>query len=167
MQQIYNEIKTPYKYGIVFKHPDSTKLVDCPTIYRKKGMWYMTYIVFDGKGYETWLAQSKDLLRWKGIGRILSFTEGTWDANQKAGYMSLVDINWGGTYNVGRIDGKYWMSYLGGSSSGYEAGVLRIGLANSNSVTKPGNWEMVKMPVLNPRDPDGRWFESSTIYKIL
>ena len=91
MEKIYQEIQTPYKYGIVFKHRDSTKLIDSPTIFRKKGRWYMTYIVFDGQGYETWLAQSEDLLHWQEKGRILSFTEKTWDANQKAGYLALVD----------------------------------------------------------------------------
>ena len=77
MEKIFNEIKTPYKYGIVFKHHDSTKLTDSPTIYRENGVWYMTYIVFDGRGYETWLAESVNLLNWKTKGKILSFTEGT------------------------------------------------------------------------------------------
>ena len=53
MEKIYNEIKTPFKYGIVFKHPDSTRLLDSPTIFRKAGKWYMTYIHFAGRGYET------------------------------------------------------------------------------------------------------------------
>ena len=88
----------------------------------------MTYIVYDGKGYETWLAESSDLLNWKTKGKLLSFTEGTWDANQKAGYMALVDIEWGGNYTVKKYNGKYWMSYLGGSSAGYEAGELGVGL---------------------------------------
>lgn len=33
MEEVFNEIKTPYKYGVVFKHPDSTKLIDSPTIF--------------------------------------------------------------------------------------------------------------------------------------
>ena len=94
MEEIYNEVKTPFKYGIVLEHPDSTVLMDSPTIFREKGVWYMTYILFDGKGYETWIAESVDLLHWKTKGKILSFTENTWDANQKAGYLSLVDFNW-------------------------------------------------------------------------
>ena len=28
MQEIFEEVKTPHKYGIVFKHPDSTKMVE-------------------------------------------------------------------------------------------------------------------------------------------
>src|ERR1035437_5222093 len=95
MEEVYHEIKTPFKYGIVLKHPDSTKRIDSPTIFRQDSVWYMTYIVYDGQGYETWIADSNNLLDWKTKGRILSFTENTWDANQKAGYMSLVDIKWG------------------------------------------------------------------------
>ena len=167
MAKIYNEIKTPYKYGIVLKHPDSTKLVDSPTIYRVKNLWYMTYIVYDGKGYETWLADSKDLINWTCRGKLLPFTEGTWDANQKAGYMSLVDIEWGGRYSVRKYSGKYWMSYLGGSSSGYEAGVLGVGLSNCQTITETGNWNLEILPILSPKDPDSRWFDSKTIYKSL
>src|SRR5690554_6481420 len=64
MERIFEEIKTPYKYGVVIEQPDSSRMVDSPTIFRVSGKWYMTYIVFDGQGYETWLAESEDLLHW-------------------------------------------------------------------------------------------------------
>ena len=70
MERIFQEIKTPFKYGIVVQHPDSTKMVDSPTIFRINDTWYMTYIVFDGQGYETWLSESDDLLHWKQKGNI-------------------------------------------------------------------------------------------------
>ena len=165
MEGIYNEIKTPYKYGVVFQHPDSSKLLDSPTIFRADNTWNMTYIVFDGQGYETWLAESVDLIHWKSKGRILSFTENTWDANQKAGYMALVDIDWGGSYTVEKFDNKYWMSYLGGSEAGYEAGILGVGMANSVSLTNVNEWNRLNKPVLNPNDVNIRWFENKTIYK--
>ena len=95
MEKIFTKIRTPFKYGIVVQQADSTKMVDSPTIFRKNNIWYMTYIVFDGQGYETWLSQSDNLLHWEPKGKILSFTENTWDANQKAGYVSLVNIDWG------------------------------------------------------------------------
>ena len=167
MEKIYNEIKTPFKYGVVFKHPDSTKLMDSPTIFNEKGIWYMTYIVFDGNGYETWIAQSKDLLNWTSLGKILSFAPNTWDANQKAGYMSLVDINWGGDYSVEKFNNKYWMTYLGGKSIGYEAGVLGVGMATSSSLTKPKQWTTMTSPILQPNDTDASWFDNQTIYKSI
>ena len=46
MQKIYEEIKTPYKYGLVLVPQDSTKKTDCPTVFRHAGKWYMSYLVF-------------------------------------------------------------------------------------------------------------------------
>jgi len=167
MEQIYQKVKTPYKYGVVFKHRDSTKLIDSPTIFRHRGSWYMTYIVFDGQGYETWLAQSDDLLNWTEKGRILSFTQNTWDANQKAGYLALVDTKWGGGYTVEKWQGKYWMSYLGGNSKGYEAGDLGVGMAHAQTLEQASEWSRLDKPVLQSKDIDARWFEKKVIYKSL
>lgn len=167
MERIFQEIKTPYKYGIVLQHPDSTKLVDSPTIFRENNIWYMTYIVFDGQGYETWLSQSNDLLNWESKGKVLSFTENTWDATQKAGYVSLVNINWDGDYLVEKYQDNYWMTYLGGNTAGYEAGTLKIGLANTTSLTKATEWKTTNSPLLSPEDEDARWFDNKTIYKSL
>lgn len=165
MEDIYQEVKTPFKFGIVFQHPDTTKMVDSPTIFRENEKWWMTYIVFDGKGYETRLAESTDLLHWESKGKILSFTQNTWDANQKAGYPALVNIEWGGDYSVEMFQDNYWMTYLGGNTAGYEAGTLKIGLANSNSLTEIQEWNTTNQPLLSPEDPDARWFENKTIYK--
>ncbi|MBD0779952.1 glycosylase [Maribacter sp. ANRC-HE7] len=167
MEKIFNEIKTPFKYGVVVQHPDSTKMVDSPTIFRKNDIWYMTYIVFDGQGYETWLSESDDLLNWESKGKILSFTENTWDANQKAGYVSLINTDWGGDYTVENYQDKYWMTYLGGNTAGYESGTLKIGLANSTSLTEADEWNTNNPPLLSPEDEDVRWFENKTIYKSL
>jgi predicted GH43/DUF377 family glycosyl hydrolase len=167
MEQIYHEVKTPYKYGVVLQHPDSMKMVDSPIIFRENDVWLMTYIVFDGQGYETWLAESDDLLHWESKGKILSFTENTWDANQKAGYLSLINIDWGGDYTVEKYLGKYWMTYLGGNTAGYETGVLKIGLANTDTLSKALEWNTNNTPILSPDDEDARWFENKTIYKSL
>ncbi len=167
MERIYNEVKTPFKYGIVFQHPDTTKMVDSPTIFRENNVWYMTYVVFDGQGYETWLAESHDLLNWESKGKILSFTKNTWDANQKAGYLSLINIDWGGDYSVEKYQNKYWMTYLGGNTTGYETGMLKIGVANSTTLTKVHEWNTNSKPILSPEDEDVRWFENKTIYKSL
>ena len=120
MQKIYDEVKTPYKYGLVVTPENDSKKIDCPSVFRKGKNWYMTYIVFDGSGYETWLAKSKDLIDWKTLGRIMSFGDTTkkdateWDANQRAGYIALQDTKWGGSYKLEKFNNKYWMSYIGG-----------------------------------------------------
>jgi predicted GH43/DUF377 family glycosyl hydrolase len=167
MERIYNEIKTPFKYGVILKHPDTNKMVDSPTIFRKNNKWYMTYIVFDGKGYETWLAKSDDLLHWQQKGKIMAFSENSWDANQKAGYISLVNNRWEGDYTVEKYRNKYWMTYLGGNSTGYESGILKMGLATSSVISKPKLWSTNDKPILSPDDDEARWFENKTIYKSL
>ncbi|GEO19632.1 glycosylase [Cyclobacterium qasimii] len=167
MEQIFEEVKTPFKQGVVFQHPDTSKMIDSPTIFRKDEVWYMTYIVFDGQGYETWLAESQDLIQWESKGKILSFTEDTWDANQKAGYVSLVNTEWGGDYSVEKYQGQYWMSYLGGNSTGYESGTLKIGMANTDSLIDSKEWNTNNTPLLSPEDEGVRWFENKTIYKSL
>jgi len=131
MQDIYTQIRTPYKYGLIFAPSDNSEKADCPTVFRKGNQWYMSYLIFNGKGYETWLSKSDDLLNWKTQGRIMSFSSDTtdWDANQKAGYMALQDTKWGGSYQLAKYQNKYWMSYFGGNSKGYERGLLSISMA--------------------------------------
>lgn len=167
MQQIYEEIKTPYKYGLVMVPADDSKKMDCPTVFRKGKKWYMTYIVYDGRGYETWLAKSDDLLNWKHLGKIMTFSDTTtWDSNQKAGYNALQDYEWGGSYKLQKYDGKYWMSYFGGNTRGYEAGLLSLGMAyTSKSPAKVHEWKRLEKPVLMSTDADVRWWENNTMYK--
>lgn len=165
MQQVFEQVRTPYKYGVVMHQPDSTRLLDSPSIFRWEGSWYMSYIVFDGKGYETWLATSDDLLRWTTKGRILSFTSGDWDARQKAGYLSLLDTRWGGNQKPCTFQGIYWLSYLGGSMEGYEAGRLGVGMAHTDDPSQAKEWRRLPAALLSANDADARWFEKSTIYK--
>lgn len=167
MEKVYNEIKTPYKYGLVLVPTSNSLKMDCPSVFRKGGQWYMTYIIFDGRGYETWLAKSKNLLNWKTMGKIMSFTDTTdWDNNQKAGYVALQDTKWGGSYKWQPYKGKYWMSYFGGNTRGYEAGLLSIGIAYTDKdPASVHEWNRLERPVLKATDPDVRWWENHTMYK--
>lgn len=167
MQQVYDEVKTPFKYGLVMAPEDKTKMIDCPTVFRKDSVWYMTYFIFDGRGYETWLASSNDLLNWQNLGKVLAFTDSTdWDANQKAGYPSLQDPTWGGSYELKTFDNKYWMPYFGGNACGYEKGLLSAGMAyTENDPTTPHLWSRLDAPIFKATDEDARWWENNTIYK--
>jgi predicted GH43/DUF377 family glycosyl hydrolase len=167
MEKIYQEVKTPYKYGLVMAPEDNSKMLDSPSVFRKGSIWYMTYIIFDGMGYETWLAQSENLLDWQIKGKLMSFTTDTdWDCTQKAGYISLLDSEWEGNYKWEQFQGKYWMSYLGGSDKGYEAGLLSVGIAHTDkNPAKAHEWLRLSKPVLMSTDKDVRWWENTTIYK--
>lgn len=166
MHRIYQEIKTPYKYGLTLLPSDKSRMIDSPTVFRKRSTWYMTYIVFDGRGYETWIATSKNLLDWETQGKIMSYDETRWDKNQVAGYPALVQTEWGGGYRIEPFDGRYWMSYLGGDTQGYEAGVLSVGMAYTEQKPwKVHEWTRADAPVLHRKGPDAGWWESVTIYK--
>ncbi|SDC03022.1 glycosylase [Pedobacter soli] len=162
MEKIYQEVKTPFKYGLVMVPADKEHKMDCPTIFRKGKYWYMTYLIFSGRGYETWMAKSSDLLHWENQGKLMSFEDsGKWDDNQKAGYNALLDIKWGGSYQANSFNGKYWMSYFGGKARGYEVEPLSIGMAYTDqhpSIVQ--EWKRLDQPVLSSLDNDVRWWEN-------
>lgn len=168
MQKIYEEVKTPYKYGLVMAPPGDSKKIDCPGVFRRNGLWYMTYLIFDGRGYETWLAKSTNLLDWVTLGRILSFSDDStqWDADQKAGFIALQDYQWGGSYEIQKYKDRYWMSYLGGKTKGYELGLLSLGIAcNTGDPADINQWKPSASPVMMSTDKDVRWWENIKQFK--
>jgi len=72
-----NRIRTPRKYGQLLIAPSYKKgtfdshAVDCPFPFFHDGTFWMTYVGWDGTGYQTGLASSADLLNWKKEGILL------------------------------------------------------------------------------------------------
>ena len=174
MQAIYNEVRTPYKYGLVVAPTDNYHKIDCPTVFREGDKWLMTYVVYngkdglDGRGYETWLAESDDLLHWTTKGRILSYKSAGWDMNQRGGFPALIDWTWDGSYGISKYKKNYWMTYIGGHGTGYEAvrEPLNIGLAwTKGDITLPLEWQSSEKPLLSINDKDAQWWEKLTQYK--
>ena len=174
MQKIYDEVKTPYKYGMVVAPEDNYHKIDCPMVYREGNRWFMTYVVYngkdgtDGRGYETWLATSDDLLQWKTLGRLLCYADKGWDMNQRAGYPALIDWTWNGSYEMAKYKGRHWMSYFGGEGTGYEAirKPLNMGMASTKGdITQAHPWETFPSPVLSINDKSAQWWEKLTHYK--
>lgn len=166
MEAVFQEVRTPYKQGMVVTPDNPEYMSDSPSVFRYAGRWYMTWIVFDGKGYETWISDSENLLNWTTLGKVLSYTSDGWDRFQRAGYAALQDLRWGGSYELGRYKGRYWMTYLGGCNPGYETEPLMIGLASTDRLGEAVEWRAEDAPVLSPLDPDSQWFEKRTQYKI-
>ena len=155
MKQVYEEVKTPYKYGVVIRG-EKHKLVDCPNVFRYENKWYMMYVSMNKVGYETLLAESDDM----------SFRKEGWDAWQADGSVALCDPAWGGTSELQQYDGKYWMSYIGGALQGYETDPLAIGMAWTKTPAKAHEWTRIpENPVLSREQPDVRAFEKGTLYK--
>ena len=174
MQKIYDEVKTPYKYGMVVAPEDNYHKIDCPMVYREGNRWFMTYVVYngkdgtDGRGYETWLATSDDLLQWKTLGRLLCYADKGWDMNQRAGYPALIDWTWNGSYEMAKYKGRHWMSYFGGEGTGYESvrKPLNMGMASTKGdITQAHPWETSPSPVLSINDKSAQWWEKLTHYK--
>ncbi len=166
MDRIYAEVRTPFKYGVVLRG-EPGELVDCPSVFRRGGRWYLMYAASrDKRGYETWLARSDDLLHWEKLGRILPFRGEGWDAWQADGGAALVDVRWDGTHEMEAHEGKFWLTYLGGSRQGYEPDPLAIGLAWTTTPAEAAPWHrLAENPVLSPDQPDVRPFETVTLYK--
>ena len=174
MQRIYNEVRTPYKYGMVVAPADNYHKIDCPTVFRVGDKWLMTYVVYngkdglDGRGYETWLASSDDLLHWNTEGRILSYKEDGWDMNQRGGFPALIDWTWAGSYGISKFKKNYWMTYIGGHGTGYEAvrEPLNIGIAwTDGDITQAHEWQSGDKPLLSINDKDVQWWEKLVQYK--
>ena len=180
MQRIYNEVRTPYKYGMVVAPADNYHKIDCPTVFRVGDKWMMTYVVYngkdglDGRGYETWLASSDDLLHWNTEGRILSYKDEGWDMNQRGGFPALIDWTWAGSYGISKFKKNYWLTYIGGHGTGYEAvrEPLNIGIAwTDGDITQAHEWQSGDKPLLSINDKDVQWWEKlvqykSTIYEV-
>lgn len=136
MEQIYEEVKIFYKYGLVVVFVDNKYKIDCFIVFCEGDKWYMIYVVYNGKsgldgcGYEIWIVESDNLLEWCILGCVLFYCDGFWDCNQCGGFFVLLDMEWGGSYVLQMYKGKYWMIYLGGEGIGYELvnKLLYIGL---------------------------------------
>ena len=174
MEQIYEEVKTPYKYGLAVAPADNYHKIDCPTVFRQGDKWLMTYVVYngkggtDGRGYETWIAESDNLLEWRTLGRVLSYRDGKWDCNQRGGFPALPDMEWGGSYELQTYKGRHWMTYIGGEGTGYEAvkAPLYVGLAwTKGDISTAHEWESMDKPILSIHDKDAQWWEKLTQYK--
>jgi hypothetical protein len=169
MRAIYEEVKTPYKYGIVIPAPEGKK-VDCPTVFRHGDRWYIVYVQLesDPAGYTTQLAVSDDLLHWQPKGTILGRGDKeAWDKANAAGGIALVNTQWGGDGTLETQEGRYWMSYLGGAKPGYETPPLSIGMASALDPTSTAGWEKLSAPVLRPDDGGARPYETGTLFKSL
>lgn len=158
--------ETPYKYGklvlaaSVEKDAFDSRSVDCPFVFSHDGLFYMTYIGFDGTGYQTGLASSEDLVSWKKLGCILR--------RDPASPITRFNIamNWIVRENALRSPGnllKVRDRFLGVfhayPNAGYESGPAVIGLCRSDDLM---HWPIGDI-VLRPED--GAEWERGGLYK--
>ena len=169
MEGIYERIKTPFKHGAVIKLDDYYS--DSPSVFRFNGKWYMYYVLIskdtEKSGYETHLSSSDDLINWKYEGAILkrNSDKKSWDSHQCGGYGAFIDMNFGASNEIQKVNDKYYLTYLGGAGDGYEPDPLYMGLAYSESPIDLNGFKRFADPVISPFDKDASEFEKKTIYK--
>lgn len=134
--------------------------VDCPFVFRHHNQFYMTYIGFDGTGYQTGLASSDDLVTWKRLGCILK--------RDPASPITRYNIamNWIVRENdlrspgeLVRVNGRFLGAYHAYPNAGYEQGAAVIGLCWSDDLL---HWQ-IEPPSLH--SADGADWERGGLYK--
>src|SRR5881396_3349617 len=110
--------------------------VEDPRLQKFGDTYYLTYTGYNKKDAQLCLATSRDLIHWERKGVILPAYKGNWN------------IGWtkSGAIVLGKIQGKYWMFFLGTSADKTD----QMGLAYSTDLI---HWaEATQTPVL-PRRP--------------
>lgn len=157
---------TPYKLGSLVLAASGQKRdfdaisVDCPFVFQHEGKFYMTYVAFDGTGYQTGLASSDDLVHWHKDGCILR--------RDPASAITRYNIamNWilreNNLHSAGkliRVDGEFLGAYHAYPNQGLEQGAAIIGLCRSKDLR---HWKIGE-PVLEPAS--GADWERGGLYK--
>ncbi len=158
--------ETPYKFGklVVSASSDAgafdSRSVDCPFVFHHAGKFYMTYVGFDGQGYQTGLAESRNLTEWRKLGCILKR-----DPSSPITRFNIA-MNWilrenalGSVGELKKIRGRYLGAYHAYPNAGYEQGPAVIGFCWSENLL---NWE-IDPPSLTPEN-GGEW-ERGGLYK--
>jgi predicted GH43/DUF377 family glycosyl hydrolase len=163
---IPTDLCTPYKLNqLVLRASGKAgaydeKAVDSPFVFFHDARYYMTFVAFDGTGYQTGLASSENLLDWKPEGLILGRDPGSEITRYNVAMNWIVREN--GLFSAGRlkkIRGRYVGVYHAYPQQGYEQGSAAIGLCWSSDLRK---WA-IDPPCLHPED--GAAWERGGLYK--
>lgn len=159
-------LQTPRKHEELILAPSfkagtfDSHAVDCPFLFHHDGRFWMTYVGWDGIGYQTGLASSSDLLNWKKEGLILGRgPKGSVTEYNAALTCILRDNDLFGPASLKLVNGRFVGTYHAYPEPGYEAGPGVIGLCFSTDLR---TW-VVGDPVL---EPDSRFlWEAGGLYK--
>ena len=139
------------------------KGVDCPFVFSHGDHFYMLHVGFDGTGYQTALAESRDLVNWKKTHLLFPREQlQGWDSRGIAGCWIIKEDSLEGLPRLKKIDSKYWMVYHAYPQTGYEAGPAEIGLAWTEDETLKV-WHRKESPVLSWKN--GAPWERGGLYK--
>jgi predicted GH43/DUF377 family glycosyl hydrolase len=164
--EIPGELKTPHKIGrLVLKSSGKngafdSESVDVPFVFRDGKRFLMTFVGFDGTGYQTGLASSDNLIDWKPEGVILARDPKSPVISSNAALTWILREN--DVFSEGslrKVGGVCLGTYHAYPRPGYEEGPAVIGLCRSRDLVK---WE-IEPPCL--RAQDGAAWERGGLYK--
>ncbi len=158
--------RTPYKYpDLILKGSGvagsfDERAVDCPFVFSANGKFYLTYVGFDGKGYQTGICESDDLVNWTRKGLIMARDPDDPVTRYNIACASILRENdLQSPARLIQVDGRYLAAWHAYPSPGYEEGPAVIGLAWSDDLM---TWE--RGPVIL-RAEDGAEWERGGLYK--
>lgn len=163
---IPNNLKTPYKLGRLVVGPShkpgsfDEKGADVPFVFRHQSRFYLSYVGYDGIGYQTGLASSSDLMNWRKEGVILPRDPSSKVLRYNAALTGILREN--DVFGPGvlkKVRGRYLGAYFATPYSGYESGAGVIGLCWSHDLH---HWQ-VEPPCLLPQE--GADWERAGLYK--
>jgi predicted GH43/DUF377 family glycosyl hydrolase len=134
--------------------------VDCPFPFLHDGRFHLLFVGFDGRGYQTGIAESRDLVHWSrkrlylGRGPAGSVTEHNIALTSVLRHNALF-----GSGELRRYNGEYIGAYHAYSRPGYEQGPAVIGIARSRDLRE---WTL-EPPCLRPED--GAAWEHGGLHK--
>jgi predicted GH43/DUF377 family glycosyl hydrolase len=160
------DLQTPYKLNRLVvaasKDKDSfdAQFADAPFVFRHGRLFYLTYIGFDGQGYQTGLASSADLIHWKKEGLIIRRNPTSAVTRYNVALTWILREN--SVFSPGRLKkvrGRYLGAYHAYPRPGLEEGPAVIGLCWSSDLF---HWQLEE-PCL--RAEDGEPWERGGLYK--
>lgn len=138
------------------------KFVDGPFVFRYQDEFRLSYIGFDGTGYQTGLARSSDLVHWTRIGCVIRRQPDSPVFRYNVAMMWILRQNGAlSSGNLEKIHGRYLGAWHAYPNAGMEAGPAVIGLCWSDDLL---HWHL-DPPILRPDDPDAQPWEQGGLYK--
>ncbi len=147
---------------------DDVHMTDVPTVYQLPGddTWYMSFIGFDGRGYQSFVAESDDLLHWGSMRLAMGYgNEGEFDFGGRViGAFLYEDYGIKARRTLKRRDARYWTLYGAyPRQGGYE---LRPGYEGVACSDDGLTWRRVRdEPVLSIHQADCGDWEKDCIYQ--
>lgn len=142
---------------------------DCPCVYQLPGQrdkWFMSFIAFNGKGYNSFVVESTDLVNWTNPRLAMGF--GPPDEFDHGGCVVGAFLYESYDFKAPRLlkerDGRFWTLYgCYPRQGGYE---LRPGYEGVACSDDGLTWRRAKdSPILSIHDPDCGDWEESCIYQ--